>query len=225
MPTVAFDLRHPELVAHELAEANRRLAREEEVPPSILGLVRELSEQIADTETSELEAVDPYLWIELQRAALKALGAIQEGDPREERRAVRVGLEQLRFLMTRLAERQLVAEDRPVKDLVRWMDQVIGGVPQRRKAELLDVAERTYQRWVSPSDSTAPEGADERAVRLLARVTAQLRHSLGGAGVIDWLEHPRDELDGARPIDRLQDPVGTDAVLRLAVATRGSTAA
>jgi uncharacterized protein (DUF2384 family) len=224
MPTVAFDLRHPELVAHELAEANRRLAREEEVPTSILELVRELSEQISDTNTSDLEAVDPYLWIELQRAALKTLGAIQDGDPRAERRSVRIGLEQLRFLMTRLAERQPVSEDRPVKELVRWLDQVVA-VPQRRKAELLGVAERTYQRWVSTSDPTAPDGDDERAVRLLARIAAQLRHSLGGAGVIDWLEHPREELDNARPIDRLQDPAGTDAVLRLAVATRGSTAA
>lgn len=224
MPTVAFDLRHPELIAHELAEANRRLAREEEVPASILGLVRELSEQIAETDASELEAVDPYLWIELQRAALKALGAIQEGDPRAERRAVRIGLEQLRFLMMRLTERQPAAEDRPVKELVRWLDQVVA-VPQRRKAELLGVADRTYQRWVSARDSTAPEGDDERAVRLLARIAGQLRHSLGGAGVIDWLEHPRDELDGERPIDQLQDPAGTEAVLRLAVATRGSTAA
>jgi uncharacterized protein (DUF2384 family) len=224
MSTVAFDLRHPELIAHELAEANRRLAREDEVPPSILGLVRELSEELADTDASELEAVDPYLWIELQRAALKTLGAIQEGDPREERRAVRVGLEQLRFLMTRLAERQPVAEDRPVKDVVRWLDQVIA-VPQRRKAEVLGVAARTYQRWVSATDPTVPDGEEERVIRLLARIAGQLRHSLGGPGVIDWLEHPRDELDGARPIDRLQDPAGTDAVLRLAVAARGNTGA
>lgn len=223
MPSVAFDLRHPELVAHELAEANRRLAREEEVPVSILELVRELSEQIADTEASELEAIDPYLWIELQRSALKTLGAIQDGDPRGERRAVRIGLEQLRFLMTRIAERQPFSEDRPAKDVMRWLDQVLG-VPQRRKAELLGVAERTYQRWVS-SDSTAPEGDDERAVRLLARVAAQLRHSLGGPGVVDWLERPRDELSGQRPIDRLEDADGTEEVLRLAVSTRGSTAA
>jgi uncharacterized protein (DUF2384 family) len=224
MPTVAFDLSHPELIAHELAAANRRLAQEEEVPVGILALVREFSEQIADTAASDLDTVDPYLWIELQRAALKTLGAIQESDPRAERREIRIGLERLRFLMSRLAERQPVAEDRPVKELVRWLDQVIA-VPQRRKAELLGVAERTYQRWVSASDSTAPEGEDERAVRLLARIAGQLRHSLGGAGVIDWLEYPRDELDGASPIDRLHDTDGTDAVLRLAVGTRGSAAA
>lgn len=224
MTTVAFDLRNPELVSHELAEANRRLAREEEVPSSILELVRDLSEQIADTEASDLEAVDPYLWIELQRAALKALGAIGEGDPRVERREVRVGLEALRFLMTRLAERQPVAEDRPSKEVVRWLDEVVS-VPQRRKAELLGVAERTYQRWVSTKEPTAPEGEQEHVVRLVARIAAQLRHSLGGAGVIEWLEQPRDELDGARPIKRLLDPDGTEAVLRLAVAARGSAAA
>jgi uncharacterized protein (DUF2384 family) len=62
-------------------------------------------------------------------------------------------------------------------------------------------------------------------MRLIARITGQLRHSLGGAGVIDWLEYPRDELDGARPIDRLNDPTGPDRVLQLAMATRGSAAA
>jgi|SRR5947209_6503526 len=224
MTSVAFDLRQPDLAAHEIGEANRRLARMDEVPGSTVEFVRALGEQIADTGSSDLEGIDPYLWIELQRAALKALAAVQEGDRRAQRRAVRIGLEQLRFLLTRLAERQPVMEDRPIGDVVRWFDQVVA-VQQRRKAELLGVADRTYQRWISASDPTLPDGPDERTVRLTARVVAQLRHALGGAGVIDWLEHPRDELDGARPVDRLQDPAGTEAVLGLAVATRGSTAA
>lgn len=137
---------------------------------------------------------------------------------------MRIGLEQLRFLMSRLAERQPVMEDRPIKDVLRWLDQVVA-VPQRRKADLLGVTERTYQRWVSAGDATGPAHDDERAVRLTARVVAQLRHAFGGAGVIDWLEHPRDELGGERPIDCVRDAAGTEAVLRLAVATRGSVAA
>jgi uncharacterized protein (DUF2384 family) len=224
MTLVAFDLRNPELVAHELEEANRRLARESEVPPSIRSLLEVLAEQISDTSAEELEAIDPYLWIELQNAAIKALRAVQEEDPRYERRRVRVALEQLRFLLTRMAERQPVAEDRPVADVVRWLDQVLG-VSQRQKAELLGVAERTYQRWISEKDPTQPGADEERVVRLIARLLNQLRHSLSGPGVVDWLEHPRDELGGVRPIEALGDPTATERILALAAATRAGVAA
>src|SRR3954451_12279480 len=95
MPLVAFDLAHPELVAHELEEANRRLAREREVPESILGLIKDLSEQLADTDGDELQAVDPYLWIEVQQAAIRALRAVDEDDPELQRSKVRLSLEQL----------------------------------------------------------------------------------------------------------------------------------
>jgi uncharacterized protein (DUF2384 family) len=224
MPLAAFDLRQPELIAQEAGEANRRLASEEAVPDSIHGFVHELGQQIADTEADDLESIDPYMWIELQRVALKLLGTIQEGDPRNERREVRIGLERLRFLMARLAERQPTAEDRPAKEVARWLDQAIA-VPQRQKAELLGVGARTYQRWVSPTDTTAPDGQDERAVRVLARLTSQLRHALGGAGVVDWLQTPHAELDGQRPVDLLREQSGTGDVLRLALAIRGSGAA
>lgn len=224
MSTIAFDLDHPELLAHEVEEANRRLSRESEVPASILALVRDLGEQIADTESSQLGAVDPYLWIELQAGALKTLTAIQDGDPRDERREVRVGLERIRFLLTRIAERAGVSEDRPSKEIVQWLDAVLD-VPQRQKSQLLGVAERTYQRWISPTDTSAPEGEHEHAVRLVARVAAQLRHSLGGAGIVDWLRYPRAELDGVTPLQRLLDPTGPERVLALALATRGPSAA
>ncbi len=47
MSAIAFDLGHPDIVARELAEANRRLAREPEVGPSIKELVRDLADASA----------------------------------------------------------------------------------------------------------------------------------------------------------------------------------
>lgn len=223
MSIVAFDLRHPDLVAHELGEANLRLAREQDVPPSVIGLVSELAEQISDTDSADLQEIDPYLWIELQQAALRALRAAHEDDGARQRRQLRITLEQLRFLLTRLAERQAVAEDRPINDVARWLDQVLA-VPQQRKAELLGVGTRTFQRWIAQTDPTCPEAADEYALRLLARIANQLRHSLGGLGIVDWLEHPRDELDGARPVDALRNSDLTEKLLSLAVGTRSSVA-
>ena len=224
MATVAFDLRHPDRVAHELGEANRVLAHEKKVPGSVIELVGQLAQELGETDARQLEAVDPYLWMELQRSALSTLAAMRQDDPRAQRRGVRIGLEQLRFVLTRLAERQPFGDDRPIEELLPWLDRVLA-VPQSRKAELFGVADRTYQRWVSDSEPTRPDTDREKVVRLVARVASQLRHSLTGAGVVDWLEHPRDELDGARPIDRLGDPEATDQVLTLAAATRSPGAA
>jgi uncharacterized protein (DUF2384 family) len=222
MSLVAFDLRHPDLVAHELGEANLRLARAEEVPASIVGLIADLSEQIADADSADLQAIDPYLWIELQQAALRALRAAYDGESDDQRRQVRISLEQLRFLLTRLAERQPVADDRPIQDVARWLDTVLV-VPQRRKAELLGVGTRTFQRWIA-QDPTRPEAEDERALRIVARIANQLRHSLGGAGIVDWLEQPRDELGGRRPVDILRNSNSTEQLLSLAVGSRASAA-
>jgi uncharacterized protein (DUF2384 family) len=224
MPAVAFDIRQPEEVAHEIGEANQRLARERDVPSSILELIRELSDAIGEADNATVSQVDPSLWIQIQAAALRAQSAAALVDDREQRRVIRVALEQIRFLFARLAERQPVSEDRPIKDVLAWLDEKLH-VPQRRKADLLGVGERTYQRWISPSETAAPEGPQERRVRVVARVTAQLRHVLTGTGVADWFETPIEDLDDRKPLDVLGDPVAIEQVLHLAVAPRSFAAA
>lgn len=224
MPAVVFDIRQPEAVAHEVGEANQRLARERDVPSSILALISDLSDAIGEADNATISQVDPSLWIQIQAAALRAQSAAALDDAREQRRAVRIALEQIRFLFARLAERRPVAEDRPIKDVLAWLDAALH-VPQRRKADLLGVGERTYQRWVSSNETAAPEGAQELRVRVVARVTAQLRHVLTGTGVADWFETPMEYLDDRRPLDVLGDPVATEQVLHLAVAPRSFTAA
>lgn len=224
MSAVAFDIREPEAVAHEVGEANQRLARESDVPSSILALIRDLSNAIGEADNATVSLIDPSLWIQIQAAALRAQTAAALDDDRQQRRAVRIGLEQIRFLFARLAERQPVAEDRPIKDVLAWLDEKLN-VPQRRKADLLGVGERTYQRWISSSESAAPEAEQEHRVRVVARVTAQLRHVLTGAGVADWFETPMEQLDDRKPLDVLGDPLATEQVLHLAVAPRAFTAA
>lgn len=221
---VAFDIRNPEAVVRELEEANRRLARESEVPPSILGLIEDLSVSISDTDARSLESVDPFLWINIQSAALRAQHGAHLEDQREQRRAVRISLEELRFLFARLSERQPVAEDQPIKEVLLWLDSKLD-VPQKRKADLLGVGERTYQRWVSRSESAAPDGPQEFRARIVARITAQLRHALTGPGVVDWFESPNRDLSGTAPIDLLYDPSSMERLLELAVVPRSFSAA
>lgn len=224
MSAIAFDIRNPELVVREIEEANRRLARESEVPASIIELIEDLSLSIGDADSASIESVDPYLWIHIQSAALRAQRAAHLEDEREQRRAVRIALEEIRFLFARLAERRAVAEDQPVKEILRWLDEKLA-VPQRRKADLLGVGERTYQRWISPSESAAPDGVQELRARVVARITSQLRHVLTGPGVVEWFETPNHQLGDTRPIDLLLDTTETERLLELAVAPRSFTAA
>jgi uncharacterized protein (DUF2384 family) len=224
MPTIAFNIRQPEAVAHELGEANARLARESGVPGSIVELIEDLAATISEADTATIATIDPYLWIQIQAAALRARNAVGADDGAKQRRAVRVALEQVRFLFARLAERQPVAEDRPIKDVLAWLDEKLA-VPQRRKADLLGVGERTYQRWVSPNETAAPEAEQEHRARVVARVTSQLRHVLTGPGVVDWFETSMEDLDDRKPLDVLGDPAAVEQVLHLAVAPRSFTAA
>lgn len=220
----AFDLAHPERTARELDEASRRLAGLTAAPADVVAIVEDVCRQVAETGTSELETLDPYLWIDLQRAALVALAAVHEADPRARRDALRLALERLRFVLNRFADGAPVAEERPIDEVVRWLDAALP-VPQRRKAELLGVGERTFQRWISETAPTRPDAADEQRVRVVARLVAQLRHGLTGAGVVDWLEHPRPQLRGRRPIDLVADVAATERLMGLAGAARGSMAA
>jgi uncharacterized protein (DUF2384 family) len=224
MSAIAFDLRHPEAVAHELDEANRRLARQAEVPESIVELVEGVSMAIGEADAGAVAAIDPYVWIQVQAAALRAQHAAHLSDEREQRRAVRIALEEVRFLFARLAERRPVAEDQPVKEVLQWLDAKLS-VSQRRKADLLGVGDRTYQRWISSQESAEPEGQQELRARVVARITAQLRHVLTGPGVVDWFETPLAALDGAKPIDVLADSSETERLLELAVSTRSLSAA
>jgi hypothetical protein len=224
MSATAFDLRHPSVLAHELGEANRRLARTTETPASVVGLVEEVADAIAAGDDSAPAIVNPWVWIRVQGAALRAQAALREDDP-QRRRQLRLALEQIRFLFARIAEREPIGEDRPATDVVRWLEATLPSVAQPRKADLLGVGLRTYQRWISERATTAPSSSDERRLRIVARIVNQLRHSLTGPGVVEWFEHPRADLDGAAPATVLDDPDRLETLLAAAAASRGNVAA
>jgi DNA-binding transcriptional regulator YiaG len=223
MPAVAFDLHHPELIAQELSEAARVLAKEPEAPLSVRRVVEDLADQIVEMGVEPLAVVDPVFWTMLQNAALTATRALQIEDERQQRRRLRVSLEQLRFLFARLAEGKPVSEERNAKEVARWLAETLQ-VPQRRLAGVLGVGERTVQRWLSESDPTTPDGEDARRLRLVARLANQLRHSLAGAGVMAWLEEPHAELGGHPPADLLEAPGQAEDLMQAAIATRMSIA-
>jgi hypothetical protein len=224
MSATMFDLEHPSVVAHELGEANRRLARDVETPPSVVGLVEDVTDAISEGDEQELAVVNPWLWIRVQGAALRAQAALREEDP-QRRRQLRLALEQMRFLFARIAEREPIGEDQPANDVARWVEATLPSVSQQRKADLLHVGLRTYQRWISSREASTPTGEDERRLRVVARIVNQLRHSLTAPGVIEWFDHSRADLDGASPADVLNDPEQLELLLAAAAASRGNVAA
>ena len=224
MSATAFDLQQPEVLEHELAEANRRLAREPETPASIVGLVEDVADAIAAGDSDEVAAVNPWLWIRLQSAAMRAQASLREDDP-QRRRQLRLALEQMRFLFARIADREPIGEDRPADEIANWLDLKLASVSQPKKAELLGVSPRTYQRWISDREPASPSGEDERRLRVTARIVNQLRHSLTGPGVVDWFDHPRADLDGMSPASVLGDPERLELLLGAAAASRGNVAA
>lgn len=189
---------------------------------SIHHLIEGLADTLGANDSDEWTG-DPYLLLDVQRTAMRALRAAGEDDPVLERRAVRLALEHLRFLFARLAEDEAVSEDRPAKEVAQWLATHLD-VPQRAIAELLDVHERTFQRWVSESEVSAPNGDDARRLRTVAQLAAQLRFALTGPGVIGWFGRAHDELGGATPAALLDDPGAIIDLRRVARAARGSTA-
>jgi hypothetical protein len=224
MSATMFDLEYLSVVAHELGEANRRLAREVDTPPSVVDLVEDVTDAISEGDEHELAVVNPWLWIRVQGAALRAQAALREDDP-QRRRQLRLALEQMRFLFARIAEREPIGEDQPANEVARWLEATLPSVSQQRKADLLHVGLRTYQRWISSREPSTPTGEDERRLRVVARIVNQLRHSLTAPGVIEWFDHPRADLEGVSPADILDDPDQLELLLAAAAASRGNVAA
>jgi hypothetical protein len=224
MSASALDIRQPAFVAHELGEANSRLSKEHETPPSVVGLVQDVADAIGAGDDAEAADVNPWLWIKLQSAALRAQSALRAEDP-ERRRQLRLALEQMRFLFARIADREPIGEDRAAQQVALWLDSKLTAVSQPRKAELLHVSPRTYQRWVSDREPAHPSGEDERRLRIVARIVNQLRHSLTGPGVVEWFDHPRADLEGASPSDVLDVPDKLELLIAAAAASRGHVAA
>lgn len=211
-------------IEREIAARNARLASHEEIPDDLYFFVDDLADQLIDLPDTAALRVDPYLLLAAQRALLGSLRALDIEDASLARGQMRIRLEQLRQVYRDLAEGEAVYEDRSAKQVAAWLSEILD-VSQARLAKLLNISPRTLQRWVSETDSVAPEGEDARRVRVIARVANHLRHVLTGPGVVLWFEVPSAQLDGVRPLDLLDDPDGAARLATLAASARSHSAA
>lgn len=205
-----------------LNEASRALAGSTDVSDEVAAVVRRLVDVIGPLPAEEFAGADPYLVESLLAGVVGCAGALWAESPTERRRELRVPLERTRqALRDLLAERDVSAE-RPAKEIARWLNEV-SGVPQPRLAELVGVAPRTFQRWVSAS-GTGPSGDDETRLRTLARTVDQLRWSMTPAGVLKWLGRPHPSIGERPPSELLDDPIAYRDLPRLAATTRATIA-
>ncbi len=214
----------PARQAEELEEKNLELARLEEVPDSLRYWIADRAEELAALPDDATLRVDPYLLVALQRSVIASLRALEFADPRDARREIRIRLEQMRQVYRDLAEGWTLYAAEGPKELTQALAAMLD-VPQARLAELLGVSPRTFQRWVSTQDSSAPDGEDARRISVLATLANHLRHALTGPGVVRWLERPHPMLDDMAPLQLLDEPDAGPRLAALAASARSHTAA
>jgi uncharacterized protein (DUF2384 family) len=199
-------LDRPAAAAQEIARLNARLARERTIPVEIAEAVHAIASDIgAEGGAARWEAIDPHLTLIVHRAVIQAEEAVRRPNDTEARDRLRVALESLRQGFAGIAENEPVADERSPKEVARWLAEVTE-VPQSRLAGLFGVSLRQFQRWVSTEEAAQPGGDDARRVRAVARIVNQLRFALTPAGAVEWFGWPRDDLEGGRPIDLLDEP-------------------
>jgi len=188
-----------------------------------LAIKRVLHQLPSDDVRAAFADCDPYLVEQLFAGAFGVAMALSEPDEAAARRTARVNLERARQALRDLLEEEPVGSDQPIKEVVRWLVEA-AEVPQGEIATLLHTTTRTLQRWISTNDTAAPTREQATAVRTLARVLNQLRHTLTPSGTIAWLTRPHPALGGAAPRDLLAEPRSASRLLSAASAQRAPVA-
>lgn len=217
MITTAVELRD---LLGEINDATKLLQRSTTVPEQVIELIDSFESALGAATPSRLDA-DPYLTAALWAAAFRAQKALRHDNVEEQRRDVRVALEQFRHALRDIVENQPYNDDAPIRDvLARTVETV--AAPQKTVAELLGVSVRQLQRWLA-ADGPEPASDDAARIRVVGQVVNQLRHSFTGPGAVAWF-YRRHPVLGQLPMDLLDDPLRYPQLLSAAAGARAMTA-
>lgn len=193
------------------------------MPEAVRKLVSRIASDVMNISPHEVTAVDPYLLLALHQGVLLARFALDINSATRQRQMLRVALEKMRQAVRDIAEGVPTNEDRPAKEIARWLVATLA-VPQVEIADLLSVNPRTFQRWISATDDAEPRDEDALKIRLLSRIAQNLRHSFTGPGVLAWLDRPHPDLKGEPPRNLLSKRRSFEQLANLAAAARSSAA-
>lgn len=204
----------------ELEAATTQLARAETIPYEVALLVKELGDRLhASDPIAGMPSVAPDVRTELLAAALLCRDAVENGSRRE----LRLQLEHVRHLVRDVVDEAPANPDRDPREMLRWLVEVVGA-PQGEIAELLRVAPRSLQRWLSEKDRSAPTGDDLARVSVVTAIVAHLRHSFTGPGTLHWFTRPHPALGNRPPAGLLDDPLTYPQLTALASRARSMLA-
>jgi hypothetical protein len=204
----------------EINDATKLLQRSKTVPEQVIELIDSFESALGAATPSRLDA-DPYLTAALWAAAFRAQKALRHDNVQEQRRDVRVALEQFRHALRDIVENQPYNDDAPIRDvLARTVDTV--AAPQKTVADLLGASVRQLQRWLA-ADGPEPASDDAARIRVVGQVVNQLRHSFTGPGAVAWF-YRRHPVLGQAPMDLLNDPLRYPQLLSAATGARAMTA-
>ncbi|HWE68515.1 MAG TPA: hypothetical protein VG298_17880 [Acidimicrobiales bacterium] len=188
------------------------------VPADVAELVDSL-DSVLHAEAPLSWDVDPYFAATLYAGALRSMKALRLDDAAEQRRDLRVALEQVRHALRDIVDGQWVSESAPVRDVLDSLVQMLR-VPQPDLAPLLGISTRQLQRWLA-GDGAGPSGKDEARIRMIAQLVNQLRHAYTAQGVPAWFDH---EIPGMKstPLQLLEDPIHFPELMAAARGARGA---
>jgi hypothetical protein len=204
---------------NDVNEATTLLQTATSVPPEVADLVDSFESQLHADAPLQLSA-DPYLTTMLFAAAFRAEKALRHDNVDQQRRDLRIALEQFRQALRDIVGNRPVAADTPVRDVLAATAATLS-LPQRELADLLDVSSRQLQRWLSP-DGPTPAGDDESRIRIVAQLVNQLRHAFTGPGVLAWFRAKHPTL-AVKPEAWLANPLKYPELLAAAAAARAMT--
>lgn len=215
--TTAVELRD---LLDEVNGATKLLQQSMTMPAEVMGLIDSFESALGAATPSRLDA-NPYLTSMMWAAAFRAEKALRHDNAADQRRDVRIALEQFRHALRDIVENQPYNDGALIHDvLTRTVDTI--AAPQKSIAELLGVSVRQLQRWLA-DDAVEPAADDAARIRMVGQLVNQLRHTFTGPGVIAWFYRRHPTL-GERPIDLLDDPLRYPEVLSAATAARAMTA-
>jgi uncharacterized protein (DUF2384 family) len=181
-----------------LEDAARSGALDREVFARLATTARDLAGRVNESLPPEL---DPRAADEIRRRLIAILTLDTDGqsslDVADE---FLVEMEAVRHILRDLVQEQPPIDLRDASAVITLMEEWLPRVSVNQLAEILGCSPRQLQR------RRRDGGPSTSRAELVARLVAILRHGWTDEGVAAWFFRERRELEGARPIDLLEDP-------------------
>jgi DNA-binding transcriptional regulator YiaG len=169
--------------------------------------------------SADLRSRDAASSVELERYAAIVSEQLNESGNDTAYDNLRLGLSTIADLITQLQE--LAPLRQSSAETLSRLNALLG-VAQSDLAELLGTNIRSLQRWMAAE--SLPRPPEAQRLSLVATLAEKLVRAYTGPGVVEWFHRDRPQLNGAKPVDLLDDIEEYPSLMALAGATSGTFA-